>query len=37
VVWNGRDDGGRAVASGVYFARLTTDDHLSTQKLMLTK
>jgi len=34
VVWDGRDDGGRRVASGVYFYRLRSDD-VSTERRML--
>jgi hypothetical protein len=37
VVWNGRDDGGRAVASGTYFARLVSEEGILTQKMLLTK
>ncbi len=38
VVWNGDDASGRAVASGIYFARLITDQGVSdTQKLTLLK
>lgn len=35
VYWDGRDDGGRAVASGVYFARLSAKNKTMTQKLVL--
>jgi hypothetical protein len=37
VVWDGRDDYGSSVASGVYFYRLTVDDHAATRKMMLLK
>ena len=33
--WNGRDDAGRPVASGVYLYRLVTDEVLLTRKLIL--
>jgi hypothetical protein len=36
-VWNGRDDTGREVQSGVYFYRLTTDNFSMTRKMMLLK
>jgi hypothetical protein len=36
-VWNGRDDNGREVQSGVYFYRLTTDSFSMTRKMMLLK
>ena len=35
--WDGRDDGGRAVASGVYFARLLTGAGTSTRRLVLVR
>ncbi len=35
--WNGRDDGGTAVASGVYFFRLTDGAHSLVQKAVLVK
>jgi flagellar hook assembly protein FlgD len=33
--WDGRDDGGRAVASGVYFARLEAGRILSRRMVLL--
>ena len=33
--WNGRDDAGRPVASGMYLYRLVTNDDVLTRKLML--
>ena len=33
--WNGRDDAGRPVASGMYLYRLVTDESVLTRKLML--
>ncbi|MDE2808222.1 MAG: collagenase, partial [Gemmatimonadota bacterium] len=33
--WNGRDDAGRPVASGMYLYRLVTDEGILTRKLML--
>ena len=35
VHWDGRDDGGRPLASGVYLYRLTTDKAVHTRKLTL--
>ena len=35
VVWNGRDDGGRPVATGVYFCELVTPDRRFTRKMTL--
>jgi hypothetical protein len=35
VVWQGRDDAGRAVASGVYFLRLDAGDRQLTRKMIL--
>lgn len=37
VVWNGRDDAGRSVATGVYFARLTTAEETDVIKMALLK
>jgi hypothetical protein len=37
VEWNGRDDGGKAVASGVYFYRLSTGNFCETRKIVLVK
>ena len=33
--WDGRDDAGQQVASGVYFARLSVDDKSDDQKVMV--
>ncbi len=37
VLWNGRDDAGRPVATGTYLYRLTTDDQVQTKKMLLIK
>ncbi|MBU2625180.1 MAG: S8 family serine peptidase [candidate division Zixibacteria bacterium] len=37
VLWNGSDDSGSPVASGIYFYRLDTADGQSTRKMMLLK
>jgi len=37
VVWDGRDDAGRAVATGVYLARLEAGAFRQTQKMLLLK
>jgi len=37
VVWNGMDDNGNTVPSGIYFYRLSTDNHTETRKMMLMK
>ena len=36
-VWNGRGDSGERAASGVYFARMITDNDVVSTKLMLVK
>jgi flagellar hook assembly protein FlgD len=35
--WNGRDDAGRQVASGIYFARLMTPEYTKSMKMLLLK
>ncbi len=35
VVWDGRDDGGNAVASGVYFSELVTPSGAERKKMLL--
>lgn len=37
VEWDGRDDSGVPVSSGVYFYRLTTDDFVDSKKMMMLK
>ena len=37
VKWNGRDNVGQKVASGIYFARLTTQDYMQSIKMNLIK
>ena len=37
VTWNGLDDDGRRVPSGIYFYRLVTDDFASTRKMIVLK
>ncbi len=37
VVWNGHDDNGKKVSSGIYFARLTTKTGSAIQKMALIK
>ncbi len=36
-VWNGTDNGGNGVSSGIYFYRLTTAGHSESRKMMLLK
>jgi hypothetical protein len=37
MVWDGRDDDGRAVSSGVYFVRLDADGQTATRKVTILK
>lgn len=37
VIWDGRDDAGNAVASGVYLSRLTAGKYTATGKMLLLK
>ena len=37
VIWNGKDDSGLNVSSGIYFYRLVTDDYVSAKKMILLK
>ncbi|NNE09972.1 MAG: T9SS type A sorting domain-containing protein, partial [Gemmatimonadetes bacterium] len=37
VVWDGENDNGRSVTSGVYFARITADRASETRKMMLVR
>jgi flagellar hook assembly protein FlgD len=37
VIWDGRNEGGEAVASGIYFYRMAAVDFQATKKLILLK
>jgi len=37
VVWNGIDESGRVVATGVYFYRISAGENVSTKKMLLLK
>ena len=37
VTWNGRDDTGNPIASGVYLYQITTDDFIQTKRMILLK
>ncbi len=37
VTWDGRDEAGQPVASGVYISRLTAGKHVATEKMALVR
>ena len=37
VIWNGTDNNGKSVSSGIYFYKLKTDNHEETKKMILMK
>ena len=37
IVWDGKDDSGRAVSSGIYYYRLNTENGSITHKMLLLK
>ena len=37
ITWNGMDDSGRAVSTGVFIYRLTTDEFVKTRRMVLLK
>ncbi|MFA7058134.1 MAG: T9SS type A sorting domain-containing protein, partial [Candidatus Cloacimonadales bacterium] len=37
VVWNGKDNRGKSVASGIYFAKIKTGTSTQTKKMLLMK
>jgi len=37
ITWNGRNEEGQSMGSGIYFYRLTTDGHTVTRRMMLLK
>jgi len=37
VVWNGKDNNGQTVSSGIYLYRMDTNGYSATQKMMLMK
>ena len=37
VIWNGKDDSGKAVSSGIYFYKMKTDNHEEAKKMILLK
>ena len=37
IVWNGKDDNGKSVSSGVFFYRMKSGKYTSTKKMILMK
>jgi flagellar hook assembly protein FlgD len=37
VPWEGKDEGGRSVASGIYFVRVRAGDYQTTMKMTLVR
>jgi flagellar hook assembly protein FlgD len=37
VVWNGTDDFGRSMSSGIYFYRIQTSEQTATRRMLLMK
>ncbi|HEX2984586.1 MAG TPA: FlgD immunoglobulin-like domain containing protein, partial [Ignavibacteriales bacterium] len=37
IVWNGKDNTGASVASGIYFYQIKTQNYVKTMKMMLLK
>jgi len=37
IVWNGRDEGGNTVGSGIYFTRMIAGEHISIKRMLLMK
>jgi len=37
VIWNGKDEQGKSVSSGIYFYRMQSSKYSATQKMMLMK
>jgi flagellar hook assembly protein FlgD len=35
VIWDGRDEDGRMVSSGVYFSRISMGDHTASGRMLL--
>ena len=35
IIWDGKDDIGKEVASGIYFYQLKTKDYTATKKMVL--
>ena len=37
VVWDGKDENGKSVSSGIYFYKMNTGEYTSTKKMILMK
>ena len=37
IVWNGKDDSGKSVSTGIYFYKMKTANYIASRKMILMK